>query len=309
MNFSRAYSVAHDALFSVGRVQTPTLALVVARELEINAFVPEDYFEILARFRAHARDASAGAPPRAGEPATTGEYRGVYLDPAIARPRTPARLPPDGEEAARIVRRVESGVARVEAVERESHALPPPRLYDLTELQRHANRLYGLSAQRTLDVAQGLYEKKKLLSYPRTDSQRHLSKESSSRRPSHLRSSRRDRRPLPRRPRPRDRIPPARSPLRRRRRGVRSPRHPAHDPEGELGHAHPTPDERRIYDLVYPGRLLSAWHADHLYATTTVVTSVAPPPRAKGRGRSVRLRRYLHRARRMEGARREDDAA
>ena len=54
--------------------------------------------------------------------------------------------------------------------------MPPPRLYDLTELQRHANRLYGFSAKRTLDLAQALYEKHKLISYPRTDS-RYLSKD------------------------------------------------------------------------------------------------------------------------------------
>jgi DNA topoisomerase-3 len=58
----------------------------------------------------------------------------------------------------------------------QTKRLPPPLCYDLTELQRHANRLYGLSAQRTLDVAQALYEKHKLISYPRTDS-RYLSSE------------------------------------------------------------------------------------------------------------------------------------
>ena len=68
--------------------------------------------------------------------------------------------------------RVSTGEARIESVEREVHRVPPPLLYDLTELQRHANRLYGMSAQRTLDVAQALYERRKLLSYPRTDSRR-----------------------------------------------------------------------------------------------------------------------------------------
>src|SRR6185369_10091825 len=84
------------------------------------------------------------------------------------------RLPPDGKEAGRIVARVKRGEAKIESVERETRKIPPPLLYDLTELQRHCNRLFGMSAQRTLDVAQALYETHKLISYPRTDS-RHLS--------------------------------------------------------------------------------------------------------------------------------------
>src|SRR5207302_424432 len=86
------------------------------------------------------------------------------------------RLPPDGEEAARIVARAKSGQAAIESIEAETQRMPPPPLYDLTELQRHANRLFGFSAQKTLDVAQALYEKRKLISYPRTDS-RHLSQD------------------------------------------------------------------------------------------------------------------------------------
>ena len=124
MNFSRAYSVAHDEMFSVGRVQTPTLALVVARELEIRAFVPEDYLEVVARFRTDDSRASGGEGGAAAG-AVPGEYRGTYLDPA-ARSKAPARLPADGEAAARVVLRVQQGAARVETVERESHGLPPP---------------------------------------------------------------------------------------------------------------------------------------------------------------------------------------
>src|SRR6185312_13464235 len=87
-----------------------------------------------------------------------------------------ARLPKDGEEAAAIVARAKSGAAAIESVKAETQKMGPPLLYDLTELQRHANRLYGFSAQRTLDIAQALYEKHKLISYPRTDS-RHLSQD------------------------------------------------------------------------------------------------------------------------------------
>src|SRR6185369_11144976 len=69
-----------------------------------------------------------------------------------------------------------SGVAEIESVEAQTQRMAPPPLYDLTELQRHANRLYGYSAQKTLDAAQALYERHKLISYPRTDS-RHLSQD------------------------------------------------------------------------------------------------------------------------------------
>ena len=73
-----------------------------------------------------------------------------------------------------IVQRARTGKAAVEAIRAETKRMPPPLLYDLTELQRHANRLYGFSAKKTLGLAQTLYEQKKLISYPRTDS-RHLS--------------------------------------------------------------------------------------------------------------------------------------
>ena len=281
MNFSRAYSVAHDAMFSVGRVQTPTLALVVARELEIRAFVPEDYLEVVARFRPRAARRDAAPPDGAPEGAATtpahqttpDEYRGVYVDPAQVGAKVAARLPPDGEEAARIVLRVEAGTARVESVERESHSLPPPRLYDLTELQRHANRLYGMSAQRTLDVAQTLYEKKKLLSYPRTDS-RHLSESVAATLPAIVRAI----------------AAPYRAQLAP---GTAArPLGSRFVDDGAVTDHHailPTTqvpsletlsiDEGRIYDLVCR-RLLSAWHEDHVYATTTVVTAVESAPGA-----------------------------
>ena len=86
------------------------------------------------------------------------------------------RLPADGEEAERIVARARTGAAHIESIESETQRMAPPLLYDLTELQRHANRLFGFSAQKTLETAQALYESHKLISYPRTDS-RHLSQD------------------------------------------------------------------------------------------------------------------------------------
>ncbi|MDP9170543.1 MAG: DNA topoisomerase, partial [Acidobacteriota bacterium] len=162
MNLSRAYTLAYGGELSVGRVQTPTLAMIVERELAIRAFVPEDYLEVTAAFRPTAH-------PKAQS------YCGTWF-------RTPgdvkgsARLPVDGVEAGQIVERARRGQATLESLEAANQRMPPPLLYDLTELQRHANRVFGFSAQKTLDLAQALYERHKLLSYPRTDS-RYLSKD------------------------------------------------------------------------------------------------------------------------------------
>jgi DNA topoisomerase III len=244
MNLSRAYSIVHDQGFSVGRVQTPTLAMVVERELEIAAFVPEDYFEVVATFRIRGSKET---------------FPGTWF-------RGDSRRLRDGDEAARIAERARSGEAKIASVEREARSLAPPLLYDLTELQRHANRLFGLSAQRTLDVAQALYERRKLLSYPRTDSRR-LSGAVAETLPDVVRAI----------------AEPYRSALAagtgERPLGprfvddARVTDHHAIIPTttrapGDLGQ-----DEQRIYDLVCR-RLLCAWHDDHLYAVTKVVIAV-----------------------------------
>src|SRR5205085_9901503 len=162
MNLSRAYSLAYgEKDFSVGRVQTPTLAMVVERELAIRKFVPEDYMEVLATFH-----------PVSAAPTST--YQGTWLrDPGDQQS---PRLPADAEEANRIAARARTGQAAIESVEAQTQRMAPLPLYDLTELQRHANRLFSFSAQKTLDTAQALYERHKLISYPRTDS-RHLSQD------------------------------------------------------------------------------------------------------------------------------------
>jgi DNA topoisomerase-3 len=184
MNLSRAYTLAYKEELSVGRVQTPTLAMVVERELAIRSFVPEDYINVVATFRPVVGQAvpPAAAPlagTAAGEtacPTKENTYQGTWFKPDVTPLDMAKRLPPDGEEAKRIIERARTGDARIESVESQTERMPPPFLYDLTELQRHANRLFGFSAQKTLDLAQALYEKHKLLSYPRTDS-RHLSQD------------------------------------------------------------------------------------------------------------------------------------
>ena len=149
MNATRAASVrlraAFDGAVSLGRVQTPTLALVARREEEIRSFVPEPYWLVEARF-----DAS-------GERRYTGRYLGGK------------RLPSE-DEAQAIVDAVTGQAGEITKLEKKEEREQPQLLYDLTTLQRHANSLYGFSARRTLAAAQRLYEEHKALTYPRTNS-------------------------------------------------------------------------------------------------------------------------------------------
>ncbi len=252
MNLSRAYSIEYREELSVGRVQTPTLAMLVERELAIRSFVPEDYIEVVATFR------PSGGPDDAS-------YKGTWFR---GEGENATRLPADGVEAQRILERAPTGRAAIESIEAERQRAAPPLLYDLTELQRHANRLFGFSAQKTLDLAQALYERHKLISYPRTDS-RHLSADVAgtlARVVAAIEAPYRDQlapdtgeRPLGRRfvddSKVTDHhaiIPTATSPQR----------------------ANLSSDENRVYDLICR-RLLSAWHDDHIWLVTTVVTAIA----------------------------------
>nr|WP_109206281.1 type IA DNA topoisomerase [Moorella sp. Hama-1] len=149
INATRAFTCRHKRLLSVGRVQTPTLALVVAREREIRAFKPEPYFELWATFRKN----------------TGATYQGKWFQ------EKQDRLP-EKKEAGDLAGRIGAGGA-VETVEQKEAREQPPQLFNLNDLQKEANKKYGLTAQQTLDAAQALYEKHKLLTYPRTDS-RHL---------------------------------------------------------------------------------------------------------------------------------------
>jgi DNA topoisomerase III len=149
MNATRAASIrlraAFDGAVSLGRVQTPTLALVARREEEIRAFKPEPYWLVEARFAA------------SGERLYTGRYLGGK------------RLPSE-EEAKAIVEACADEPGLITKLERKEEVERPQLLYDLTSLQRHANTLLGFSARRTLAAAQRLYEEHKALTYPRTNS-------------------------------------------------------------------------------------------------------------------------------------------
>ena len=158
MNATRAYSVRFGRpgnVLSVGRVQTPTLKLLVDREREIEDFKPEKFWTVHARFR---RDE--------GEAHT---YDGVWFKKKENRLK-------DREAAERIAEKVRGGTGTIRKAEKKTATEQPPLLYDLTELQRNANARFGFTAERTLRAAQALYEERKLITYPRTSS-RYLSKD------------------------------------------------------------------------------------------------------------------------------------
>jgi DNA topoisomerase-3 len=161
MNATRALTVRMRAaggqtLLSIGRVQTPTLAMLVAREKEIRAFVPRDYWEVRGTF-------SVGKD-RFFAKWTNG--RATRLAAAKLAAAVVSRAAAHGSAA-------DPDGPHVERLNSKTVREPPPMLFDLTSLQRTANRRFGFSAQRTLDLAQALYERRKVLTYPRTDS-RHL---------------------------------------------------------------------------------------------------------------------------------------
>ena len=145
MNASRAFTLKYDTLLSVGRVQTPTLAILVKRRKEIEEFKPEEYATVTADF---------------------GDYKGVWFHEKLE----PDTHIPKIDAAKRIAEEVKGKPAKVLSAETVRKKEPPPQLYDLTSLQRDANRLLGFTADKTLKVAQSLYETRKALTYPRTDS-------------------------------------------------------------------------------------------------------------------------------------------
>ena len=145
MNASRAFTLRYDALLSVGRVQTPTLAILVKRRKEIEDFKPEEYATVTADF---------------------GDYRGMYFREGLE----PDTHIPKIDDAKALAAQIKNQSATVISAETTRRRDLPPQLYDLTSLQRDANRLLGFTADKTLKLAQSLYETRKALTYPRTDS-------------------------------------------------------------------------------------------------------------------------------------------
>jgi DNA topoisomerase-3 len=146
-------------LTTVGRVQTPTLAVVVEREEQIRKFISRDYWEIHASFKADA-----------------GEYTAKWIDPKWKKNADDAELKADRVWSEREAKEIADAV-RGKSASVTEEATPTtqasPALFDLTSLQREANGRFGYSAKTTLALAQSLYERHKALTYPRTDS-RHL---------------------------------------------------------------------------------------------------------------------------------------
>jgi DNA topoisomerase-3 len=176
LNATRAVTVRHrtggdSPLYSIGRVQTPTLALVVARDRAIAAFVPGKYWEVKGTFTTAAKETFGAlwTHQLASEARGGPGKRVSRLGAAALAGDLIARLDPTAHPDANLAPVVESVRARKT---REA----PPLLFDLTSLQRTANRRFGLSAARTLEIAQALYETHKILTYPRTDA-RHLSRD------------------------------------------------------------------------------------------------------------------------------------
>ena len=143
LNTTRALTCKYNAQLSAGRVQTPTLALIVKREEEILAFQPKDYYSLQAVFK--------------GFNATFRDKKNNtrFSDKSFV------------EKIAEATKNKKGTVAKVEKTAKKT---PPPAAYDLTELQRDANKKYGYSAKQTLALMQSLYEYHKVLTYPRTDS-------------------------------------------------------------------------------------------------------------------------------------------
>jgi DNA topoisomerase III len=154
MNATRAATIrlrsSFDGAVSLGRVQTPTLAILARREVEIREFVAEPYWVVDARFQALPLE-----PRRA--------YDGRFHAGAQARIAS-------AEEAAKIVAACESQTGTITKLDKTERKDRPPLLYDLTSLQSEASSRFGFTARRTLGAAQRLYEEHKALTYPRTNS-------------------------------------------------------------------------------------------------------------------------------------------
>ena len=144
INATRALTCKYNAQLSCGRVQTPTLAMIAAREEEIRKFQPETYYGI------------------------TGKVEGVTFTWKDVKTGNTRSFQKDKME--HILDQLKKNELVITSVEKKEKKVYPPMLYDLTELQRDANKKFGFSAKETLNIMQRLYENHKVLTYPRTDS-------------------------------------------------------------------------------------------------------------------------------------------
>jgi DNA topoisomerase III len=267
MNATRAATIRGRAwvggVVSLGRVQTPTLALMVKREREIQAFVPEPYWLVHAQFaEASLAMPSGGGGGSAAAPVLR-SYEGLWFEGDETRLK-------EAKRAEEIVAKVSGADGVVESVERKEQSERAPLLYDLTSLQRDANRRFGFSARRTLQAAQSLYEDKKAITYPRTSS-RWLSGDLVAQ----LKPTAATLAPIGEYAAAAQYVLGlAQLPLGRVVNDTKVDDHHAiipTDVDHDLGRF--SPDERRVFDLV-ARRFLAVFHPPARYARTTVVTLV-----------------------------------
>lgn len=239
MNASRAFSLKYNAHLSVGRVQTPTLAILVKRDLEIARFVPEEYYEVTCDF---------------------GDYKGTWID---ENQKTHIQRK---EKADEIKKKVSGKIGKIVESTRDEKRKPPEKLYDLTTLQREANRKFGFSADKTLKLAQSLYETRKMITYPRTDS-------------SYLPDDMipKVQRTLNLLPEPYAQYVKAIAPVKTAKRIYDDSKVTDHhaiiptDRRAEIGIL--SEDERKIFDLI-ARKLIAAHYPDYVYSSTKIITDV-----------------------------------
>lgn len=258
-------------LMSVGRVQTPTLAMIVSRDHEIENFDPQPFWTV---------SAPLSSVLEGGQEA---HWKGVFFQPGGAggppgKQKGAAEVRLASVETARAVAGLLDGASgSVTTSQRRPKTDKPPLLHDLTSLQRLANQRFGFSAKRTLDIAQSLYERHKLITYPRTDARKITPEEvglldgilATLEGVTPYRNHTQELR--------------SRGPMRPGKRVVDA---------SEVGDHHAilptdrnpmsaglTVDEKRIYDLV-ARRLLAALSPDARFETTTLIVEVSPPPEA-----------------------------
>ncbi len=242
LNVTRALTCKYNAQLSAGRVQSPTLAMIVTREDQIKSFKPVDYFNIKAK-------ANGFSLNWVNDKNNSSIYDETFADAIISK-----------------VKGNEGNVIDVNKSDKKVHSKP---LYDLTELQRDANKIWGYSAKETLNIMQRLYENHKLLTYPRTDS-RYITTDIVSTIPDRLKAiAFGEYRPF------------ADNLLRAGVKGNKSfvdntkvSDHHAIIPTEEKGNlANLNTDEKHIYDLVVK-RFLSVMMPPYIYEQTTIKVSV-----------------------------------
>lgn len=244
-------------VISIGRVQTPTLALIVEREWEIEQFVPEEYFEVRATFFG-----------------TQGEYSGRWFEKNTENEEN-KRLT-DRQRAEEIVAKTKGRQGKIIKVQQKKVSEPPPLLFDLTSLTVTASKRFGFSAEKVLELAQALYDKK-AITYPRTDCP-YLPEDMVAKLPAHLKAVRQ--------------TPYTESADEALRQGVPHGKrvintisaHHAIIPTTEKVNLERLPElERKLYDLIVR-RFLAVWFPVAWYQQTEIITEVEQENfRTKGR--------------------------